>query len=459
MVGLLVAGGTVLYSRWRSAESSPVLTVRYRTDAPAKTGVAKPWLEVINTSDRTVELSDVTLRYYYSADGGTAYGSNCVQTSLGCSRITERTVAAEDPAPKADHYLLIGFTEAAGTLKPGGTTEGIGVQLYRVDHQKLNQADDRSFNAEDTTYQQSKLVTAYLGGTHVWGEEPNGDTPSSGQTSPATPGASASPVAAPPAGVLFDDFDYTGPDDPALAANGWAARSGEGGPGIEDSWSTEGVDFPAAGDGGTGQALRLRASTDGTERGTRQAEFHSSRPTFFTGTLVARVYLSDKPVSGADGDHVSQSFFTISPDHESPKYSELDYEYLPNGGWGRYGPLLDTTSWRSSDQGDRVTSSQNQKLGGWHTMVITATDDKVVYSLDGRKLFTSGKKYFPRERMTINFSAWFIDLPFKGPRAWEMKVDWLYYQADKAVSAKDVEKSVAGFAAGGTRYVNTLPKA
>jgi hypothetical protein len=465
-VALLAAGGAVAYSKWWSGDSEhPVLTIRYRTGAPATTAVAKPWLEVINTSQQTVDLSDVTLRYSYTADGGSAYGSNCVQTYLGCSNVTLKTGPADDPAPKADHYLQVGFTAQAGSLAPGKTSQGIGLQLYRVDHKELDQADDRSFNAEDTTYTQSKLVTAYLGGTLVWGQEPNGDTPSpSPERSTPSPGqkpAAAAPAVPPavPAGVLFDDFDYTGPDDPALAANGWEARSGQGGPGVKDSWSTDGVSFPAGGDGKGGQVLQLRAGTDGTERGTRQSEFHSTRPVFFTGTLVARVYLSDKPTSGSDGDHISESFFTISPDHASSKYSELDYEYMPNGGWGRYGPQLDTTSWRSSELGERVTDAHTTKLGGWHTMVITAMDGVTTYSLDGQKLFSSGSRYFPREPMSVNFSTWFIDLPFKGAsRTWDMRVDWLYYKAGKAVSVKSVQKAVAGFTAGGTHHVDTLPK-
>ncbi len=454
-VSVLAAGGTALYSMWRSAGSeSPVLTVRYRTDAPATAAVAKPWLQVVNTSKKTVALRDVTLRYYYTADGDSPYGSNCVQASVGCSNVTQKTGPADDGAPNADHYLQIGFTAAAGSLAPGKSSKAIGLQLYRVDHKKLNQANDRSFNAKDTTYAPSKLVTAYVGGTLVWGEEPNGDTPGQGTSSPAPKSAAA----VPPSGVLFDDFDYTGPDDPALAANGWAVRSGEGGPGIEDTWTKEGVSFPAGEDGKGDQALQLRAVTDGTEQGTRQSEFHRTEPTVFTGTLVARVYFSDEPTSGSDGDHISESFFTISPDPASSTYSELDYEYMPNGGWGRLGPRLDTTSWHNGALGDRVTSSHTTSLAGWHTMVITSVDGVTTYSVDGRKLFTSGGDYFPREPMSINFSTWFIDLPFKGPRTWDMRVDWLYYQAGRTVSVKDVQKAVAGFSADGTHYVNTLPK-
>ncbi|OSC72700.1 hypothetical protein B5181_02710 [Streptomyces sp. 4F] len=58
--------------------------------------------------------------------------------------------------------------------------------------------------------------------------------------------------------------------------------------------------------------------------------------------------------------------------------------------------------------------------------------------------------------MSVNFSNWFIDLPFKGERSWEMKVDWVYFRSGQAVSPDDATKAVAGFAAAGTRHVNTL---
>jgi len=91
-------------------------------------------------------------------------------------------------------------------------------------------------------------------------------------------------------------------------------------------------------------------------------------------------------------------------------------------------------------------------------MMITAVNGVVTYSLDGRALFSSDGKYFPRERTRIHFSTWLIDLPFKGPRTFDMRVNWLYYQADQAVSLTDVQKAVGGFYASGTNYINTLPK-
>ncbi|OAR26246.1 hypothetical protein A8W25_12485 [Streptomyces sp. ERV7] len=475
VMAIVVAGGTAAYFKWGpgegdspsgSSSASAELTVRYRNDAPATGPTAKPWLEVINNSQKTVALTDVTVRYYFSAEDAAAYGANCLQTSLHCSNVTQKVGALAGSAPKADHYLQIGFTEGAGSLKPGGTTEAIGFQLYRLDHKALDQSDDRSFDAKVTHYAPSKLVTAYLRGALAWGEEPSGSAPGRAQAAPA-------PAAA--EGVLFDDFHYSGPTDPALASNGWRARTDGGGPGIRGTWSAGNVSFPAGtGDkqnnqnnqnkqdaGETaGQVLQLRVTSDGTKGGTKQAELQRAEPDFFTGTVAARVYFSDKPTGGRNGDHINESFFTISSIGKSEKqsYSELDYEYMPNGGWGAPGPRLDTTSWRSGKQGDRTTRTQKLSLKGWHTMMITAVNGTVTYSVDGRKLFTHGGKYFPRERMGIHFSAWLVDLPFKGKRTWDMKVDWLYCKAGQAVSGAEVEKAAAEYATAGQNYVNTLPK-
>jgi hypothetical protein len=82
--------------------------------------------------------------------------------------------------------------------------------------------------------------------------------------------------------------------------------------------------------------LQLVASTDGTAAGTSHAQV-DQRQKFFEGTYGARVKFADAPDTGADGDHVVQSFFTITPLNAplDPNYSGIDNEYLPNGGEGR----------------------------------------------------------------------------------------------------------------------------
>jgi hypothetical protein len=83
------------------------------------------------------------------------------------------------------------------------------------------------------------------------------------------------------------------------------------------------------------QLLRLRASSDGTPQGTSQAQICHARK-YLEGTYAARIRFSDEPVSGDDGDVVVQTFYAVSPlKHDfDPEFSEVDWEYLPNGGWG-----------------------------------------------------------------------------------------------------------------------------
>ncbi|MCD7442957.1 hydrolase [Streptomyces lincolnensis] len=452
VICVVAAGATAVYPLWKKANPDPPeLTVRYRTDTPATATAAKPSFEVFNDSGKPLPLSDLTLRYYFTADGDSPYAFNCVQAVAGCSNVAGTVAKLDEPTEDADHYLELRFTEDAGTLKAGGNSKGIDVQLFRADHKELKQSDDRSFDAEKTTYKESKTVTAYKRGVLVWGDEPNGD----GTNASAKAAAAPAPLPAVPSGVLFDNFHYADAEDPALFKHGWLVRTSKGGPGIDDTWSADGVTFPGEKDAlGDGEVLNLRAATDGTKSGTRQASLGTKSREFRDGTYAARIHFSDDPTDGEGGDHVNQTFYTIGGSGKT--YSELDNEYLPNGGWGRLGPKLDTVTWYDHEDNDRVYETTNKSLAGWHTMMITVKDDVVTYRMDGEKLFSSSGKYAPRSGMSINFNHWFIDLPFKGDRAWDMKVDWLYYDANNVLSVKEVDAAVEKYSGAGLNYFDTV---
>ncbi|CAL9603662.1 hypothetical protein SUDANB108_05508 [Streptomyces sp. enrichment culture] len=454
LVAVVAAGGTALYPVWKAANPDPPeLKVRYRTDTPATAAAAKPSLEVFNDTGKPLPLSDVTLRYWFTAEDSASYAFNCVNAVFGCSHVAGRIVAMDKPTDTADHYLELRFTEGAGDLKPGANSKGIDVQLFRTDHAKVKQSDDRSFDAEKTSYKEAEEVTAYKRGVLAWGEEPDGTKASDEKKATAKTAPEALP--APPAGVLFDDFSYLGPKDPALFKHGWLVRTSKGGPGIENTWSAEGVSFPTAeGSHADGQVLNLRASTDGTKAGTKQASLGTAASKFRDGTYAARIHFSDGPATGEAGDHVNQTFYTIGG--KGSKYSELDNEYMPNGGWGRPGPKLDTVTWFDHKTNDRVYETTNKSLDAWHTVLIRVKDGVVAYWLDGKKLFLSNGKYAPRADMSVNFNHWFIDLPFKGERAWDMKVDWLYYNANDTLSAEEVRSQVTGFTDEGMNYFDTV---
>lgn len=257
-------------------------------------------------------------------------------------------------------------------------------------------------------------------------------------------------------GTLFDDFHYTGRDDPSLQAHGWKVRTYLGGPGIQDTWSGAGVSFPTVKSAQGGRAMQLQLTSDGTKAGTHQTELESAQPVFFTGTYAARVYFTDGPAIGANGDHINESFYAISPPNDQQHYSELDYEYMPNGGWGSSRPELDTTSWHSAKQGDRVYHPSYNRLHGWHTVMVTSLHGKTTYYIDGEELFHNDAAYSLHAPVDVAFSVWLIDLPFTGKRTWNMQVNWFFYQAGKILTDSQVSRAVDGYYANSTNYVNTL---
>lgn len=439
-----------------SAKSKPLLTVAYRSDGASDTAVVDPSLEVINTSKQPVNLDAVTVRYYLSAPAGSQYAFNCVEAeAVLCSNVVGTFETPPAPAPGADRYLQIGFRPGSGILAPGQSSQGISLQIYRLDHQTINQAADHSFNAEDADYTPEKVITGYLGGVLVWGAEPGGQTPSSAPSSSLLAQAASQGTPAPvPSGIVFDSFHYTGSDDPALGRHGWGIRTGAGGPGIHDTWSVAGVSFPGADGARGGQVLQLRAATDGTKAGTTQAELESSGVQLLNGTFAARIHFSGQPTTGKTGDPINEAYYLISPPTQGG-YSEVDNEYMPIG-WGETkGPILDTTSWFDDQTKDRATNRNIIDLNGWHTIILTVADGKVTYNVDGKTLFTATGKYVPRTPMGVNFNAWFGDLFASGTRSWDMQVNW-FFASDKAMSPANVDTSVTDLYAQGSSFVNTM---
>ena len=161
-------------------------------------------------------------------------------------------------------------------------------------------------------------------------------------TTSAEPAQSAAPA------IMFDDFNYASAD--ALFANGWTARTETGHPGIAGAaWSAEGISTHEAPDGAQFGIARMSSITDGSGAGTRHTQICHARK-YLYGTYAARVFFRNEPSFGPDGDEVIQTFYAISPLAAplDPDYSEVDFEYLPNGGWGENADsAMWTTTWET----------------------------------------------------------------------------------------------------------------
>ncbi|MET0624696.1 MAG: glycoside hydrolase family 16 protein [Pyrinomonadaceae bacterium] len=270
-------------------------------------------------------------------------------------------------------------------------------------------------------------------------------------------------------GFMFDDFSYTHRRE--LARNGWIVRTAPGWPGIPGAtWWPEGVTFVNvdAGDGAPrgGRALRMTSKTDGTGPGTRQTQVCHQRK-YLEGTYAARVRFTDDPVEGPGGDQLVQSFYTISP-LKAPwdmDYSELDFEYLPNGGWGIAEPTLYATTWETfypepNWKKDNVFDTWLGKRAGWHTLVTQVSNGKVKYFVDGKQLADHGERFYPESLMSINFNLWFIrDGAIKSaePRSYQEDVDWVFFESGSVLAPAEVESRVANLRRRAVKSRDTVP--
>jgi hypothetical protein len=251
-----------------------------------------------------------------------------------------------------------------------------------------------------------------------------------------------------------------------MAANGWIVRSGSGWPGVSGaSFRAENVSFVDYPDPADNRLLRMTSSTDGTPENTYQTQICQQRK-YLEGTYAARVRFNDEPVSGPDGDQVVQTFYAITPYIQplDPDYSEMDYEYLPNGGWGSGDLSLYVTTWETVQiepwNAVNISNSVQGSLTGWHTLVTQVAGGTVRYFVDGQLLAQHGEKYYPDARMSINFNLWFIQgglIQSDGVREYEEDVDWVFHEAGTLLMPDEVIEKVNELRNASVTFTDTVP--
>ncbi len=264
--------------------------------------------------------------------------------------------------------------------------------------------------------------------------------------------------------ILFDDFSYTNKEQ--LKKNGWIVRTVPGWPGVPGAkFLDSNVTLRKDPGNAKNRILRMTSSTDGTPENTTQTQICHQRK-YREGTYAARVRFSDAPIIGPDGDQLVQAFYTISP-LKAPmdlNYSEMDWEYLPNGGWGETGPTLYSTTWETFSpepnwKKDNVFKVTSGNQAGWHTLVTQVTDGKVTYFIDGKIHAEHGGEYYPEDTMSINFNLWFIRdglLSSREIRKYEEDVDWVFFSEGVGLSPENVESIVADLRRQSIKFVDRV---
>ena len=208
---------------------------------------------------------------------------------------------------------------------------------------------------------------------------------------------------------------------------------------------------------------------------------------FFEGTYAARVRLTDSPAYGPDvNDIIVQAFFSINElqyDYDF-YYSECDFEYLPNGGWGASQPTMFVTSWATYKpayepeptepnkdpntvpmvpikQTDPNTVSLDD--GQWHILRFEISKGQVNYFIDDSLIATHNGIYYPESVMSIAFQNWFSSLISESEhisgsehRQYEFDVDWVFHAKDSILNDTSIENLISDYRSQGHKHLNTM---
>ncbi|MCC6298862.1 MAG: hydrolase [Anaerolineales bacterium] len=288
------------------------------------------------------------------------------------------------------------------------------------------------------------------------------------ESSPIPVSTSAPTPTSPPAkeytNTLFDDFNYSAQEE--MTNNGWIIRAQAGWPGVPGaSFRAENVSFLDDTQVPNNRLLRMTSSTDGTSANTFQTQICHQRK-YLEGTYAARVYFNNAPTSGPDGDQIVQTFYAITPYEVAfkPEYSETDFEYLPNGGWGFEPLTFMFTTWETVQiepwQADNASASQTANNEGWRTLVLQVGDGITRYYVSGILTAEHSGNYYPDERMSINFNLWFINgglINSNEARSYQEDIDWVYHEAGVILTPEQVNKKVRAIREAGVNFVDTVP--
>jgi hypothetical protein len=264
--------------------------------------------------------------------------------------------------------------------------------------------------------------------------------------------------------ILFDDFTYASTAE--LATHGWIMRTAPGWPGVKGTaWGPESFSLHDDAASAKNRVLRMTSVTRGASGATRQSQLCHQRK-YLEGTYAARVRFTDDAVAGPDGDQIVETFYFISPlkSPMDPDYSEIDFEYLPNGGWGRSEPTMRGTTWETFQAepmiDDNITGKMAGSFAGWHILVAQVAAGRVRYFVDGNPLADHGDKFYPEVPMSIHFNLWFIDeglIAGSEERRYEEDIDWVFFHRDAVLSPDAVASAVADLRRQNVTFRDTVP--
>lgn len=143
----------------------------YSANKSLRTDTILPRYKLYNNGNTPVKLSDVKIRYYYTANGSSEQLFSCDFATIGNNNITGRLVEIPGKTAGVDYCLEITFKEGAGLLKKSDSIE-LRCRIQKADKSLFTQTDDYSFRSSGNTYSDYDRVTGYINDKLIYGVEP-----------------------------------------------------------------------------------------------------------------------------------------------------------------------------------------------------------------------------------------------------------------------------------------------
>ncbi|WEA00040.1 cellulose binding domain-containing protein [Mucilaginibacter sp. SJ] len=131
----------------------------------------KPFLKIVNQDSVAINLNELTMRYWFTAENYAGINSWIDYAQMGNSNVTMKYVQLPNPRTGALGYIEYGFLNN-GQLSAGGNSGAIQSRFANQDWSNFSEADDYSYLPYTGSYAANSHITLYRNGQLIYGTEP-----------------------------------------------------------------------------------------------------------------------------------------------------------------------------------------------------------------------------------------------------------------------------------------------
>ncbi|MGN7889819.1 Ig-like domain-containing protein [Dyadobacter sp. 22481] len=132
----------------------------------------KPYLTIANESPAAIPYSELTARYWVTAENYAGISKWIDYAEIGNGKVSMAYVALDKPRQGALGYVEYAFNASAGNLNAGANSGAIQSRFANANWENLAEADDYSFKSS-SEYAVNNHITLYRNGKLWWGIEPD----------------------------------------------------------------------------------------------------------------------------------------------------------------------------------------------------------------------------------------------------------------------------------------------